>query len=608
MRFCKWFQLWAFMLLTGIWLFLFSSSISAEDCNENGIFDLCDITCGNPGGSCDIAGCGQSTDCNANGTPDECEPSLTVIHVDDDATGNNTGSDWANAFTELQSALNLADCNRGLTQEIWVAEGVYTPDYDPLTEQHTGDQQATFHLLKNVSLYGGFTGTETERTQRDWVTYETVLSGDLAGNDYINGDKSENSYNVVTFLYPYNTANLNGFTIRRGHAYGPADQYSMGGGLHNIGSLVVKNCLFTNNTAHNGGAVCNLSGIPYMVNCIFAVNSATNSGGAAVNLLQTEPVFINCLFYNNRAYSGGAVFNYSTYHVKVANCTFHANQAYDLFGGLHQFGGDVHVNNSIFWNNSDAWGTNRDQSAQVHIEHANKLVEYCCIENLVYPGLNGNINSNPAFADIGARNFRLSIASPCIDAGNNLAVPGPIPNGSGTDDPVNVDLDMNPRFIDQMSVADTGKQGSSGPIVDMGPYEKYEDCNGNGISDDQDIANQVSTDCNVNGIPDECEADQDQDTVIDACDNCPGTVPGATVDASGCPADIPGDFDGDGDVDMIDLAEFEDCATAPGITQPATECHEFDFNSDDCVDQEDFAVFQRCISGNNNPADPLCNE
>ncbi|MCK4659238.1 MAG: hypothetical protein KAV82_06915 [Phycisphaerae bacterium] len=43
------------------------------DCNNNGISDDCDIDCGEPGGSCDVPGCGQSTDCDADGIPDDCQ-------------------------------------------------------------------------------------------------------------------------------------------------------------------------------------------------------------------------------------------------------------------------------------------------------------------------------------------------------------------------------------------------------------------------------------------------------------------------------------------------------------------------------------------------------
>ena len=45
-----------------------------EDCNGNGIVDMCETDCGAPGGSCyDIPKCGTSPDCNNNGIPDECD-------------------------------------------------------------------------------------------------------------------------------------------------------------------------------------------------------------------------------------------------------------------------------------------------------------------------------------------------------------------------------------------------------------------------------------------------------------------------------------------------------------------------------------------------------
>ena len=44
-----------------------------EDCNDNGLFDLCDLDCGAPGGSCDLLGCGEAVDCNLNNVPDECD-------------------------------------------------------------------------------------------------------------------------------------------------------------------------------------------------------------------------------------------------------------------------------------------------------------------------------------------------------------------------------------------------------------------------------------------------------------------------------------------------------------------------------------------------------
>jgi hypothetical protein len=50
-----------------------------------------------------------------------------VIYVDDDATGANDGTNWANAYVHLQDA--LADANDSTKPvEIRVVHGLYKPD------------------------------------------------------------------------------------------------------------------------------------------------------------------------------------------------------------------------------------------------------------------------------------------------------------------------------------------------------------------------------------------------------------------------------------------------------------------------------------------------
>ena len=77
------------------------------------------------------------------------------------------------------------------------------------------------------------------------------------------------------------------------------------------------------------------------------------------------------------------------------------------------------------------------------------------------------------------------------------------------------------------------------------------DCNGNGVSDEEDIANGTSEDCNNSTIPDECEADPitdcDGNGVLDSCEDLPdcdgdgisncGEIAGgaADCDANGIP-------------------------------------------------------------------------
>src|SRR5512143_3092685 len=53
--------------------------------------------------------------------PSQAARTATVLYVDADASGVNTGLSWTDAFTDVQSAILTATA--GI--EIWVAEGVY---------------------------------------------------------------------------------------------------------------------------------------------------------------------------------------------------------------------------------------------------------------------------------------------------------------------------------------------------------------------------------------------------------------------------------------------------------------------------------------------------
>ncbi len=76
-----------------------------------------------------------------------------------------------------------------------------------------------------------------------------------------------------------------------------------------------------------------------------------------------------------------------------------------------------------------------------------------------FPGT-GNIDADPLFVDSDGGDYRLSAGSPCIDAGDNTAIPFKT-----------TDLDGNPRLIDDRATPDTGVPFVNGPIVDMGAYE-----------------------------------------------------------------------------------------------------------------------------------------
>ncbi|MFQ5493855.1 MAG: FG-GAP repeat protein, partial [Phycisphaerae bacterium] len=64
------------------------------DCNGNGIEDGCELDCGEPGGPCDVPGCGTGTDCNGDGVPDECGLLIeqAKLTADDAAAGDWFGN------------------------------------------------------------------------------------------------------------------------------------------------------------------------------------------------------------------------------------------------------------------------------------------------------------------------------------------------------------------------------------------------------------------------------------------------------------------------------------------------------------------------------------
>ncbi len=96
-----------------------------------------------------------------------------IWFVRSSAIGSNNGGSWPNAFSDLQDALAIAQSG----DEIWVAAGIYTPD------RGTGDRLMSFDIGCGVAMYGGFGGWEECRDERDWHLHETILSGDLNGDD-----------------------------------------------------------------------------------------------------------------------------------------------------------------------------------------------------------------------------------------------------------------------------------------------------------------------------------------------------------------------------------------------------------------------------------------
>ncbi len=244
-----------------------------------------------------------------------------IIYVKYDAVGTETGRSWIQA-TSMQTAITNSVSN----DEIWVAAGTYKPTFNTDTSD---TRSATFQLKNNVGIYGGFNGTETERTLRDWQKNITILSGDIGTA----GNNSDNAYRVVTGSKTDSTAILDGFTITKGNADGAS---TGGGGIYIYsGSPTVNNCIFKENTAVIGGGMYNhKSSSPYVTDCSFISNKAAYGGGMCNNHY-SSPVIENCTFSSNTADDGGGMRNDNFSKPQINTSTFNSNKATYYGGGIY---------------------------------------------------------------------------------------------------------------------------------------------------------------------------------------------------------------------------------------------------------------------------------
>jgi hypothetical protein len=180
-----------------------------------------------------------------------------------------------------------------------------------------------------------------------------------------------------------------------------------------------------------------------LINCVFVTNSAGESGGAIDNWYHSSPMITNCTFSGNSAENGGAIRNRRESHSTLLNCILWDNtatQGDNINLALYSWAGKTDTAGATI-RYSDAQGG----EIAVHVEPG-------CTLNWG----TRNINADPWFVDADGPdnvfgteddNLRLLDGSPCIDAGNNLAIPPPVLK----------DSDGNQRIV--------------GGIVDMGAYE-----------------------------------------------------------------------------------------------------------------------------------------
>ncbi len=388
-----------------------------------------------------------------------------VVYVNQNAQGLGDGSNWENAYTDLQTALD----NAIYRDEIWVTSGIYIPS----TMENTDDPRTrTFRLIDGISLYGGFSGVESQLEERNIEEAPTLLSGDINQDDNLEKDfldpERNNSENCYHVLILQDKTLLNGFIVEGGFANNHG-----GGAYAEFSSIRVENCVFRYNFANNdlgggalyieggylkvlqsefldnysnfwGGAVCLYNANAEIQNSIFNNNSSSNAGGALSSFDGDSLYIKNCLFYENHSEDGGALWIRGG-SSKIYNCTLSRNYSSTLYGpgGIYIWYSNTEIINTILWDNYHFYLDEKRVSSIKCNRNTTLTIKNCDIQEIIEDIIKTdsdviieegfNIHLDPFFADLDNDDCHLkssigrysngqwvldSLTSPCIDRGN----------------------------------------------------------------------------------------------------------------------------------------------------------------------------------------------
>lgn len=284
------------------------------------------------------------------------------IYVDQQASGQNDGSSWLNAFTDLQVALNTARNTTSLNDVIFIANGTYKPGL-------VGDRFTSFDIPEGTFLSGSWDHLDT--TVQDWVGTPTVLSGEIATS------LEQSVYHVVQILNAQDTVRLEGLTITKGFADGIArDQY--GAGMTVVNSNVVgRDLFFLENYAVGDsarGAALYLEGaFVRILNYVFDNNRGENgsvdqSGGACAYVsADSKLVLREGIAPNNNSSGNGGAFWIDGGQLWVENGNFNTSFSQNGKGTIANVSGALFIDHAFFnlnnalggggaiWNNDSAF-------------------------------------------------------------------------------------------------------------------------------------------------------------------------------------------------------------------------------------------------------------
>ena len=211
--------------------------------------------------------------------------------------------------------------NSGWEFEICSREGVFEPKIAYKCEE-TDARSCTFSIppcILPITVYGGYPGYSENPNPKDEdrapIKYRTELNGNLNGSDL-----NEGLYHLVRIEAGANIT-IDGYAFT--HAYAAGTAYMPYGGGVLIGSMdqssqattvKLKNCIFENNTATDGGAIATM---PDAVNVTLELENCVINNNTSKDPHNPSPSELPSIIYLNKAQ--GSNNKLTLNHVSIIN-------------------------------------------------------------------------------------------------------------------------------------------------------------------------------------------------------------------------------------------------------------------------------------------------
>jgi hypothetical protein len=346
-------------------------------------------------------------------------PAMGIVYVRFDSPGPEfNGNSWGTAYHTIQQGVNAASSG----DEVWVAAGTYA---EAIT------------LKEGVAVYGGFSGIETSRSQRNWTANVATING--GGPDL-----------GLSVVAGQNGSAIDGFTITNGSCGVSCDS----------GNMSVTNNTITGN---DGGLAFDSTGGEIVGNqitgSIFQAVACTHASPAIRgNTISGGITGISC-YYCSPEISRNRISDVDTgleimdgAPAIANNVVIARNRAVSIFQGSATVTNNTVTGSGqglLCWSSTPVVANNI-----VVFNQSGSFIEYggpVFRNNDWFGNMDGQLGGiDPLFVNKDAGDYHLRSNSMCIDTGSNTDAPA---------------TDMEGRIRPQDG------NGDGTAICDMGAYE-----------------------------------------------------------------------------------------------------------------------------------------